>query len=244
MTMSNYSSDDLIIFTHIPKTFGSSFMRGVVRPNMIDSKFYYYRTLKKFITDDKNYEFLHGHLPYGLHLFTNRKVKYITFFRDPIDRAISYYFFVQQGMENERTKHPLSEYAKSLSLKEFYQDKRFHNHQSRYTAGFISHKFYSTIPDSLTKKKILQRAEYNLLENYFFFGIFERRRESINLIREKMNWREIKDIPHHKKTQKRLAVEDLDADTLQVLKDAHDLDFQLYEFAIKNFEKQFEGCTA
>lgn len=231
-------SEELIVFTHIPKTFGSSFRLGVVRPNMMNEKFYDYRTLRKFISEPSDYRFLHGHLPYGIHVLTNQKVKYLTFLRDPIDRAISFFYFVQQGMEKEQTKHPLSEKAKSLGIKKFYQDKRFQNHQTRFTAGFISHKLYPAIACPSTKKLILERAKNNLLKEYFFFGIFEKHRESIDLVCEKMNWSTVKEIPHHKKTHKRLKVQDLDEETLQILKDAHDLDLQLYEFAVQNFENQ------
>jgi len=235
---------ELIIFTHIPKTSGVSFLKGVVEQNIDREKVYEYRRLPQFISSaSKGYDFVHGHVPYGAHLFTQRPVKYITFLRDPVDRAISFYYFVQQGGDKPETRHPLCDYAESVSLKEFYQNPKFHNHQTRFVAGFIADKFYSYLDYPIVRDRILQRAKHNLKENYQCFGLLEYREESLAVFKSRMGWDNSVEIPHQKKTFARKQISEVDADTLEAIKKGNDLDIQLYQYALDIFS-DYQDCTA
>jgi len=228
--------NDLIIFTHIPKTSGVSFLKGVVEENISSEKIYEYRRLPQFVASaSQDIDFIHGHVPYGGHLFTQRPVQYVTFLRDPIDRAISFYYFVQQGGERPETRHPLCNYAESVSLKEFYKNPIFHNHQTRFLAGYVSDKFYQYIHSSFIKKRILQRATSNLEAKYKCFGLLEYRDESIKWFKERMGWTDSVEVPHQKKTFKRKKIDDVDEETLETIRQSHDLDIQLYQHALKLF---------
>lgn len=232
---------DVIIFTHIPKTSGVSLLRELVEPNFEPKHMYGYRKLKFFIPDmKKDFRFVRGHVPFGLHRFTTRPVKYITFLRDPIDRAISFYYFVQQDGETSATRHPLCDYAESVTLKEFYQNKEFQNYQTRFLCGFLSFKFYNFFGSDLMKPYVLQTAKNHLLNQYACFGVLEEREKSLELFRHKFNWVDSQQVPHMKKTRNRPRVNDVDEETLESLKQANALDIQLYDYALKLFHEDYD----
>lgn len=230
--------NELIIFTHIPKTAGTSFIKTVVEPNLSSSQIYNYIGLKKFILDNQSkYSFVAGHSPYGLHRFTKKKVKYITFLRDPIERAVSFYYFIKSSDIN-LYKHPLRDYADSVSLGEFYKKRNFHNQQTRAIAGFFSDMIYPNIFLPSLERVMLKTAIENLRNCYFGFGILERFQESVALLVNKLGWKEIVEVAAQKKTLQRPKITDLDSETFQILSKAHQLDSHLYSFASKSFNAQ------
>ena len=156
---------ELIIFTHIPKTSGTSFKKTIIEPNIKNVNILKNKGIKDFKNQiDNNHRFASSHIPYGLHLFTNREVKYITFLRDPIERAISYYYFIQD-QDPTYYIHPERIYSENLTIAEFYQLKKFQNWQTRFLAGFMEHKLYNLYKSLSCEKFILKKAIYNLIKN-------------------------------------------------------------------------------
>ncbi len=151
------SLDNLIVFTHIPKTSGTSFQKSLVETNINDDQIYIYKDLKRFIQEHNRYKFVVGHVPYGLHYFTNKKVKCITFLRYPIERAVSFYFFIKDS-DTRFYKHPLRDYVDSVTLKEFYENKKFQSQQTKFISGFINDRLYPSVPYPGGNKLILNTA--------------------------------------------------------------------------------------
>lgn len=231
-----YDMEDLILFTHIPKTSGTSLLKELIEPNLAPDRIFRNGNIKKIVPAlHKNYQLISGHFAYGLHFFSPQKVKYITFLREPTERAISFYYFVQQGKDNPVTRHPLCDYAESVSLQEFYQNKQFHNHQTRMTAGWLEHKLYKYLDSPKNQQLILTKAINNLKNNYYYYGLLEEREKSVAFCQKKFNWHNYQTVKPQKKTYKRARVDDVDLKTLKTIQAANALDIEFYNFALEHF---------
>jgi len=97
-----------LIFMHIPKTAGTT-LRKAMAASFSDDEIIYAdssdpfdfeltrETLRPLIKEKPNAKAIIGHFMYGVHeiIFENipeRRYKYITFFRDPVQRMVSEYF--------------------------------------------------------------------------------------------------------------------------------------------------------
>jgi hypothetical protein len=233
-----------IIFTHIPKTAGSSFKQGVLFTNFKEEEIYLFQGLKKLIFSNKrNYKIFIGHFPYGVHRFIPAEVQYFTFLRQPIERAISHYYWVKQS-KYPTYVHPEWELHEKILLKDFFAKRnldRFNTHyfrlidnlQTRYIAG-LGNGFYGN-----NSKKMLDKAKSNLEKKYKIFGLQERYEDSIQLFMKHFH---LINYEHklEKNTFKKPSIKELDSETYEVLMENHKLDQELYLFGkeiFKTFQK-------
>jgi len=124
--------------------------------------------------------------PMAYTIFTVKKVKYIIFLREPIDRAISHYYFLKDPNATLYGKPLFYDYANSVSLREFYKDRKLHNLQTRFAAGLISDKLYTLINLPIGEKMILNKAINNLKNHYFGIGLKEYYSESVAILQKKL----------------------------------------------------------
>lgn len=235
------NENSLIVLTHVQKTAGSSFRKKIIEANVPRGKIYRFGKLKKFTIDMllNDYDVVVGHVPYGIHSFTTKKVKYITFLREPVDRLISAYYFLRSPNAGLYGKPRLLDYANSVTLKEFSENRNLHNIQTRFAAGLLSHKLYPFIDSPRFSRITLNKAINNLSRHYFGIGIVERYSKSIAYFQDKLNWENVKQIDQKDTRRNTLKPDcsELDIDTIQALKQANDLDLQLYDYASKHLIK-------
>lgn len=230
----------ITIFTHIPKTSGTSFFTNLITANVPKEEIYQVRGLWRLFSEGlpKEKSVIVGHQPYGLHQFLpGQDVRYITWLREPVDRAVSFYYFVKNG-DGIKYRHPLRECAESLSLADFCRLRQIQNMQTRYLAGIIYDRLYDVMPEILRRNLVLQPALKNLKEQYRVFGLLERLEESYSWFQKELDWphRIDKGINPVKVAQNRPAVSELDSRILEAIQGANELDIELYANALRIFE--------
>ena len=79
---------------------------------------------------------------------------------------------------------------------------------------------------------LLKHAVRNLNQSYFAWGIFEQLENSLNYLRSVLSLGELGDTKTlYQRTPERPLVNELDPQTLQAIRKAHDLDLELYALA-------------
>ena len=211
----------------------------VIVPNFKEEeiqKFMYGYGFKKFlVSDTSKVKFFSGHVPYGIHRFIRQKCEYITFLRDPIDRAVSHYNFVKysEGRNKNYDLHnqwSLAEIFDHTSALNPFKALLVDNMQTRCLAGLM----YYALPKN--SSLLLKRAKYNLEHKYRVFGYKEKYKESSAVIAREMGWQIGPPVAREKVTSQK---DPIDAHTRQVLAENHKLDTELYAFAVELFEKRF-----
>ena len=218
-----------IIFTHIPKTAGTTF-RHIIDSNFSQDEIIRLSGRKSFITATRKKVFM-GHIPYGIHRYRPlTKFDYITFLRNPIERTISHYFFVLQGI-----KHPNHEFHKNNSIEDILAYKGSYNNfgilrdnlQTRFLYGFEALK-----NKPINELELLNKAKYHLKYKYKTFGIQEKFKDSV----EKMcfdlglNYSEDLILERNKVTKIK---KDFPEQTVNFIIEKNKLDIELYEYALK-----------
>ena len=229
----------LTIFTHIPKTSGSSFACRLIHANVDESRILEnprFRSFRRLLTEQ--HLFVTGHLAYGLHWLTTRPCQYITFLRDPIERAISNYYFIRQ-CDPTLARHRLHEEAQTYTLKGFYQQRHLQNEMTKIIAGFPLWRLHTALPVAAMDRLLLQKAKDHLSQRYVCLGLQEQFETSVLLMKTHFGWTREADLKRRlKKSRKRPSVEELDASTIDVLREAHQLDLELHAHARQLFEQQ------
>lgn len=234
------SEAPIVVFTHIPKTSGTSFRKSLVEPNVPAELIYPYPGARRFLRERRRPRaFVWGHVPYGVHAALRREVRYFTFLRDPVDRAVSFYYFVKDSDPAEYV-HPARADAEALTITEFFECRRYQNWQARFLAGLPYHRLYPRIDRASFDREVGRRAVAHLRDRYVY-GLQERFEESLALFERRLGWSGRVSVAPQKKTATRPTVGRLDPETVAALENANQLDCALYRFAVDNFEAQAGG---
>lgn len=197
----NVTENDLFVFTHIPKTAGTTFKRLLERqfrasqmPKIGPDYQASVDQIKSLSTQDKDrVRCLSGHLPFGIHqYFPKKTLHYVGFVRDPIDRAVSEYFFFSRqpqlmpllGLDAGTTMSPQEfwEHQSSIGMMDF---------QARVLSGY-DNMVESVMPPY--KPMPVENADSiirGIVDSFAMLGTVEQFDESLVLMKQKFGWRNI-----------------------------------------------------
>jgi hypothetical protein len=183
--MSNIS-DPLshVVFTHIPKTAGTTLRKILDKQYGRRRIFSIYRPKPEAVerllrlpqSQRDQYRLITGHWPFGLHEHFSGKSCYISMMRDPVKRLISEYYYIL-SLPSHYLYSAVTEGGMSLEnyvLSDLAPD--IDNGQLRLLAGFEGE-----VPCGSIRDEHLEQAKQNIEKYYPVVGLTERFDESILL---------------------------------------------------------------
>lgn len=223
------STSELIIFVHIAKTggttlrdildkqYGSNSLSIYADPSMktLNSK---EKIVNMILQNIHTARSISGHFSYGMKynhidqepllslINTPRNITHITMIRNPLEHVFSLYHHYKRY--NIQTAN--------VTFETFIKQKLYYpNYQTLRVSG-------ANIPD-------LNIAKSNIVNNFAIVGITDMYNESIFLMKERLNWKDIKyqKLNHYVKSD---LIQDIPKDLIQLINLDNKLDFKLYTF--------------
>ncbi len=237
------------VFLHIPKAAGSSFnlflekLHEPGRSHILGDYF------NEKILQDSRATLFSAHMFYEeiAHKLAGDPV-YLTFLREPLDRALSHYYFLKldsvarefeankssYGAERFEMGTALIEKARRLSLLEFLRSEKDLN---QITIANLQTKMLGGSNDcSQVTEQEFQRAKENL-EKFFFVGLVEKMAQSQDEFCRLCQLPKI--LPEKTNTNsERNKLSDEPAEAVRLLTEANRYDLELYRYAQELFEGQ------
>jgi hypothetical protein len=231
--------NESVIFLHIPKTAGTTLHRIIdrqYRPKVC----YFVDRHNVGIEEFKNLSperraeirMVRGHMPFGLHQYIPGRATYFTILREPVERVISYYYFVRREPEHYLHDYVISQGTTLQSYVESQVSLATDNFQTRIISGVWDQAGYGECSEA-----VLALAKRNLAEHFVVVGLTERFDETLMLLKRTFAWRNVF-YKRHNVTQGRPRQESLSAETLAVLREHNQLDLELYAYAEALFAAQ------
>ncbi|WP_160118398.1 sulfotransferase family 2 domain-containing protein [Bacillus sp. V59.32b] len=214
----NYGNPgELLIFSHIPKTAGTT-IRQIIDNQYDKRNIIRFPQLDKLSEEEvERAEVLYGHCRFGVHRRFNKPFSYLTMLRDPVERIISTYYFALRSPNNR-----MHEKVKTMSFSDFIIDEAKNerspmvNHQTRFLSG--------------EKKPDLEKAKEHLHEYYSVVGLTEMFDESIFLMKKYLGWRNI-DYASSNVTAGRPKQSEFPRGIIEIIMEKNRLDYDLYDYS-------------
>ena len=231
---------ETVIFLHLPKTAGTTLHRILDKEYPGPATFTIgpdaYADIDRFYelpaAELRYLRLLRGHMPFGLHRQLPQPARYFTMLRDPVERVISYYYFIRRTPEHYLYQTLQATGWDLAALLNSQLPVMMDNGQTRLLSGVWGDVAYGKMSESH-----LTLAQRHLSEHFAVVGLQEQFDSSLLLMQQAFGWRRI-EYEKHNVTRNRPLREELSAATLQAIRDANLIDIQLYEYARQMFKRQ------
>jgi hypothetical protein len=168
-----------------------------------------------------------------MHEFVPSPSSYFTVLRDPVERAISYYYHVRRDHNHHWHDFVVSD---DLGLKAFLEsgkDIGMSDFQTRVLAGGPWHD----APYGKCPPEAVEAAKHHLREYFSVVGLLKRFDETLLMLRQAFGWRNLFYVPRNI-TRQRPKKADLLPSTLRAIAEANRRDIALYDHVCASFERE------
>jgi len=223
---------ETILFSHIPKTAGSSLTQVIEAEYTPEERTAVYAGELRLAAPDSNFlnsflqnpvapKIVYGHFSYGVHEVLGLRPRYFSFLREPVVRIESLYD--QLGKPDSQFFGAIRD---GLSLAELIEQKlteMTNNHMTRVISGIPAQ------PGSLvTDSRHLEAAIKNIERDYFFLGTVESAAKDFSALADTLGWK-TSEMPHlNASTTVRPRC---DENTRSLIVEHNQLDIALYQWA-------------
>lgn len=231
-----------VIFLHLPKTAGTTLNNIIARQYRPDEIYAFGPVVQDSISQLKEMDaakrvkirMLIGHMGYGLHDLLAPPTTYFTILREPVDRVISFYYFVQRTGAHYLHDFVLKD---NVGLTDFVKSKisiMTDNFQVRLISGVWDQYPYGECP-----REVLEQAKQNLQNKFAVVGLTEEFDKTLILLKRAFGWRHVYYMRQNV-TKNRPQAASFSRQTLNVVREYNQLDLELYAFAKKLFAEEIK----
>jgi hypothetical protein len=230
---------ETVIFLHVPRTAGTTLHRIIDRQYDKRADCWIGRDIPDVrafrqmnAVRRAEIRMLRGHIPFGVHECIPGSAIYFTVLREPVERVISFYYFVRREPKHYAHRALL---VKGMTLRRYVESR-----MTLMTGNFATYMISGTwghTPHEPCTEKTLALAKRNIAEHFAVVGLTERFDETLLLLRRRFGWRTLLyrqlNVTPGRPVQASLPVE-----TLAVLREHNQFDLELYAHAKQLFGRQ------
>lgn len=167
---------DLVAFLHVPKSGGTSLRRALenqagnftLLASYEDYGFLTIADLKKLSSRAlSNFDGIYGHFRFGIHQNYERKVRYISFIRNPYNLILSYYFYAKSHLKDEKV----------LACRDIYE--AMSTRTNVFFDNIVTRMFSGIDDDQAVDDDVFQTAINNIDNHFEFIGVTENSHASL-----------------------------------------------------------------
>jgi hypothetical protein len=182
---------------------------------------------------------LKGHMSFGLHEYLPGPSRYFTMTRDPIDRVVSFYYYIRRRPTDLLHKQVTTE---NIELADFVESGMARDHTDNSFVRFISGDPF--VPLGELNGSHLQKAIDNIRDHFVLTGSIDAFDETVLLLKHEMNWTGSTYYRQQNVTAGRPAVETLDERTRTIIEKHTELDRALIDHCRKLFRQKLDSMPA
>jgi len=231
-----------VIFLHVPKAAGAT-LNVILRRHFAEDETYRIdgrnvaESIAKFKrlprAEREKIRLLAGHQGYGLHAYLGTPSTYVTLLRDPVDRAVSHYYYARSAPGHYLHDEIVS---KGIGLEDYPKlAAEVRNGQTRMLAGSDGAE-----SDECGRKE-LDLAKRRLTESFSAFGICGEFDRSLVLLKRRLGLRR----PYYHRinvTPGRPRRADVPRSAAGAIARSNEFDMELYRFALARFKEACAGA--
>jgi len=238
----------LLLFVHVPKAAGTTVTRllRTAEPKTWHTANVFkggggvalepqYEQIVEKIREHADARFLHGHTPIAIHSFMpdDWQVRYVTFLRNPVERALSHYFRqVELAGAGRRSGSQTNELQ---PITDVPLEQRFSGVQ--YVPDNLHTRMLCGLPRPFgdVTEEMLELAKENLRTRFAVVGLVERIDESLVILLKRLGIESYQFRGEHRVNSRRPRAEDVPQDVQEIAERANRFDVELYRYALELF---------